>query len=64
VIDLIGARIATVGSLVISGFTSKTHRRLLVIEHEAKLRAALLILRPMVLQGIFIMLDAEFISLG
>jgi uncharacterized protein len=36
---------------------------LLVIENETKLRATLPILRPMVAEGIFVMLDAEVIPL-
>jgi PII-like signaling protein len=36
---------------------------LLVIENEAKLRAALPILRPMVAEGIFVMFDAEVMPL-
>jgi len=34
-----------------------------VIENDAKLRAALPILRPMVAEGVFVMLDAEVIPL-
>jgi len=36
---------------------------LLVIENEAKLRAVLPILRPMVLEGIFVLLDGEVVPL-
>jgi uncharacterized protein len=37
---------------------------LLVIENDAKLRAVLPILRPMVAEGIFVLLDAEVIPLS
>lgn len=37
---------------------------LIVIENEAKLRAALPILRPMVLEGVFVMVNAEIIPLA
>ena len=36
---------------------------LLVIEHEAKLRAALPTLRPMVAEGVFVLIDAEVVPL-
>jgi PII-like signaling protein len=36
---------------------------LLVIENETKLRRALPVLRPMVLEGVFVMIDAELIPL-
>ena len=36
---------------------------LLVIDSKAKLRAVLPIVRPMVLEGVFVMLDAEVIPL-
>jgi PII-like signaling protein len=36
---------------------------LVVIENEAKLRAALPTLRPMVAEGVFVLLDAEVIPL-
>jgi PII-like signaling protein len=36
---------------------------LLVIDHEAKLRAALAVVRPMIAEGIVILTDAEVIPL-
>ena len=47
------------------GLIGQPHKpvTLLVIENESKLRAVLPILRPMVKEGIFVMVDAEVIPL-
>jgi hypothetical protein len=48
------------------GMIGEPHHKpatLLVMENEAKLRAVLPILRPMVAEGIFVLLDAEVVPL-